>query len=67
VKGVRQAGNIIDIQAITPDGAFYGGKAISRDGQLNDVKGIKMTKENIEFLLNSIEVHAHVKALPQVN
>lgn len=67
VKGVRQAGNIIDIKAITPDGAFYGVKAISRDGQLNDVKGIKMTREKIELLINGVEVHAHVKAIPQVN
>ena len=65
VKGVRRSGNIIHIKAISKEGAFYGIKAISPEGQLNDVKGVKMTKEEIELLVKGVEVHAHIKALPQ--
>ncbi len=67
VKGVNRSGNIIDIKAIDKTGAFYGVKAISPDGELNDVKGVKMVKERLELKLNGVEVHAHIKALPQVN
>lgn len=67
VKGVRRSGNIIDIKAISNVGGFYGIKAISPEGQLNDVKGVKMSKEDIELIIKGVEVHAHVKALPQVD
>jgi hypothetical protein len=65
VKGVKRSGNIIHIKAISPDGAFYGVKAISPEGKLNDVKGVKVSEMDIETVLNGVEVHAHVKALPQ--
>ena len=65
VKGVNGSGNIINIKAINKEGEFYGIKAISPDGQLNDVKGVKMSKEKVELLVSGVEVHAHIKALPQ--
>lgn len=65
VKGVSRAGNIIDIKAISPEGSFYGIKAISPEGQLNDVKGVKMFRTDLEATINGVEVHAHIKALPQ--
>ncbi|MDA7803861.1 hypothetical protein N8987_04725 [Crocinitomix sp.] len=67
VKGVSRSGNIINIKAISEDGAFYSIKAISKEGQLNDVKGVKMSDEDLELMLNGAEVHAHIKALPQIN
>ena len=67
VKGVSRTGNIIDIKAINKAGAFYGIKAISPEGQLNDVKGIKMSQEDQEATVNGVAVHAHIKALPQIN
>ena len=65
VKGVSRDGNIIDIKAINNEGTFYGIKAISPTGQLNDVKGVKMYKNDLEATINGVEVHAHIKALPQ--
>jgi len=65
VKGVSRAGNIIDIKAINDEGTFYGIKAISPEGQLNDVKGVKMFSNDQEATVNGVEVHAHIKALPQ--
>ncbi len=65
VKGVSRAGNIIDIKAINPEGTFYGIKAISPEGQLNDVKGVKMFSAEVETTINGVDVHAHIKALPQ--
>jgi len=65
VKGVSRAGNILDIKAINNEGTFYGVKAISPEGQLNDVKGVKMFSNDLEATVNGVEVHAHIKALPQ--
>lgn len=65
VKGVRHAGNIIDIKAIGSDGTYYGVKALSPAGLLNDLKGVKMSADTREGTVNGVEVHAHVKALPQ--
>lgn len=66
VKGVVRSGNIIDIKAISSDGTHYGVKAFSPDGQLNDVKGLKMGEGDIEATIYGIGVFAHVKALPQL-
>ena len=65
VKGVSRTGNILDIKAINKEGTFYGIKAISPEGKLNDVKGVKMISNERETTVNGVEVHAHVKALPQ--
>ena len=67
VKGVKRAGNIIDIKAINEAGEFYGVKAISPEGELNDVKGVKMFKDRLDTTIDGVDVHAHVKALPQSN
>ena len=67
VKGVKRSGNITHIKAIGSDGAFYGIKAISPDGMLNDVKGVKMMEADQEAVINGVKVHAHIKALPQID
>ena len=66
VKGVRKSGYIVHIKALDPGGEFYGVKAISSTGKLNDVKGVKMYDKRLETILNGVEVHAHVVALPQI-
>lgn len=66
VKGVRLAGNILDIKVVAPDGTFYGVKALSPEGLLNDVKGVKMESETSEGMVNGVEIQAHVKAIPQI-
>jgi hypothetical protein len=65
VKGVSRAGNIIHIKAISSERKFLPVKAISPSGRLNDIKGIKMFKENYELTIYGVRVHAHVKSLPQ--
>jgi hypothetical protein len=56
------------MQAITKEGKYIGIKAISPDGKMNDVKGIKLNKGEKEMNLKGIGVHAHVKAMrPAVN
>jgi len=65
VKGVSQSGNIINIKAINKDGNFYGIKAISPKGWLNDVKGIKISKEPLEAIINGVEVYANIKGTTQ--
>ncbi|MEJ2583892.1 MAG: hypothetical protein P8Z38_02250 [Robiginitalea sp.] len=67
VKGVKKSGNITHIKAINSKGEFYGIKAISPDGMLNDVKGVKMTETDQEAVINGVKVHAHIKALPQID
>jgi len=65
VKGVSQSGNIIHIKAITKEGGFYGLEAISPKGWINDVKGIKMFKTDVEATINGVDVFAHIKSIPQ--
>ena len=67
VKGVKRSGNITHIKAINTAGDFYGIKAISPDGMLNDVKGVKMLETEQEATINGVKVHAHIKALPQLD
>lgn len=67
VKGVRKSGNITHIKAISKTGDFYGIKAISPEGMLNDVKGVKMSEADQEAIINGVNVHAHIKALPQID
>ncbi|MBT8259148.1 MAG: hypothetical protein KJO49_11790 [Bacteroidia bacterium] len=63
VKGVSKTGNIVHIRAIRNDSVFYNLVAISPQGRTNMVKGIKMTKEEVETVINGVKVFAHVKAL----
>ena len=65
VKGVRRTGTIIHIKAIGLGGRFFGVKAISPQGRMYDVKGIKMTKDRVEMMIDNVQIHAHVKAIPQ--
>lgn len=65
VKGVSQSGNIINIKAINKEGKFYGIKAISPSGWVNDVKGVKMKKGEVEEVIHGVGVYAHIKALTQ--
>jgi len=65
VKGTVASGNIVQIRAIGNDGSLYNVFAISPKGQVNDVKGVKMLKSNVETILNGVSVFAHVKALRQ--
>ena len=43
---------------------MYGVKAISPEGKLHDVKGVKMVKESQEGVVNGVPIKAHIKALP---
>ena len=65
LKGVKRSGNIIHIKAVDKNGSHYAVKAISPTGQLNDVKGIKINKEDLEYNIYGFDVYAHIKALPQ--
>lgn len=66
VVGTRRSGNIIHIKVLGPGGATWGVKALSPDGFLHDVKGLKMTKREAEGVIHGHAIRAHVKALPQV-
>ena len=44
----------------------FGIKAISPDGQLNDVKGIKVGDGESEGTINGVEIYSHIKAIPQI-
>ena len=66
VKAVRRTGTILHIKVLGLGGRFFGVKAISPNGRMYDVKGIKMTKDRVEMLIGNVQIHAHVKALPQV-
>ena len=63
VKGVSRSGNIVHIRAITEFEQFYNVIAVSPDGKMNDVKGIKMTQEEVETIINGVPIFAHVKSL----
>ena len=63
VKGVSKSGNVVHIRAITEFEQFYNIIAVSPDGKMNDVKGIKMTQEEEEAVINGVPIFAHVKSL----
>ena len=65
LKGVKRSGNIIHIKVVDKNGSHYAVKAISPTGQMNDVKGIKINKEDLEYNIYGFDVYAHIKALPQ--
>ncbi|SDS34670.1 hypothetical protein SAMN04515667_1969 [Formosa sp. Hel1_31_208] len=65
VKGVSKSGNIIHIRAITKNDVSYNIIAISPDGKVNDVKGIKMLDTEVEAIINGVSIFSHVKALRQ--
>ena len=65
IKGVSKSGNIIHIRAITKDSIFYNIIAISPEGRVNAVKGIKMLDTPVEAVINGVSIFAHVKAIDQ--
>ena len=65
VKGIRKTGNIIHMRAITSDLDFYNIVAISPEGKVNTVKGVKMIDADIESVINGISIFAHLKAISQ--
>ena len=65
VKGVSQSGNVIDLMAITADSKTYNIISISPFGEVNAVKGIKMTDSPVEAVINGVSIFAHVKAIKQ--
>jgi hypothetical protein len=64
VKGVRRTGSIIHIKVLGIGGRFFAVKAIAPDGRMYDVKGIKMIPDRAEMLIGTVQIHAHVKAIP---
>lgn len=65
VKGFSKSGNIVNIRAIRSQPIMYTIIAVSPDGRVNDVKGVKMTTQEVETVLHGVKVFAHVKALTQ--
>ncbi len=65
VKGVSKSGNVVHLRAITKNLLFYNIIAVSPEGKVNDVKGIKMLDTTVETVINGIQVYAHVKSLAQ--
>ena len=65
MKGISRLGTIIDIKAINENGDFYGVKAFSPEGKLNDIKGIKIFQRDKELSIRGNNVYAHVKAITQ--
>ncbi len=63
VKGVSKSGNVVHVRAIENDSIFYNVVAISPKGLMNMVKGLKMSKEEVETEINGVKIFAHVKAL----
>lgn len=65
VKGFSKTGNIVHIRAIRSQPIMYTIIAVSPDGRVNDVKGVKMTDDEVETVIHGVKVFAHVKALSQ--
>ncbi len=63
IIGVVRHGNIIVMKAVTKKGKFYGVKAMSPSGKLNDIKGIKINPQDKEMTSRGHEIYAHVKAM----
>mgnify|MGYP001823853959 FL=1 len=37
--------------------------ALTSDGQKLEVEGVKMTKEDVELPINSVDIFAHIKSI----
>ncbi len=53
------------MRAITEDSYFYNIIAMSPDGKVNAVKGVKMIDADEEAVINGVSVFAHLKAISQ--
>jgi hypothetical protein len=73
VVGGKTTGNVTPILVLGPNGQEYPVKAISSEGHVFDVKGIKAKEDEVEGMISGLNVwiryFAHVKALApaQVN
>ncbi|NHF59961.1 hypothetical protein FK220_011455 [Flavobacteriaceae bacterium TP-CH-4] len=65
VKGVSRSGNIVHLRAIDKHLVAYTIIAVSPEGKVNDIKGIKMLDTEVETVINGVQVFAHVKSLAQ--
>ena len=65
VKGFSKSGNIVHIRAIRSQPIMYTIIAVSPNGRVNDVKGVKMMNDEVEAVIHGVKVFAHVKALSQ--
>ncbi|GGD39223.1 DUF7486 family protein [Muriicola marianensis] len=63
VKGVSKTGNVVHLRAIAEDMTFYDIIAMSPDTEFNHVKGIKMTDNPVEAIVNGVSIFAHVKSI----
>jgi hypothetical protein len=67
VIGGEKKGNVIPIYVLGSDSKKYPVKAVSSEGHEFDVKGIKVTKSDIEGLIqgldSNVNYYAHIKAL----
>lgn len=66
VCAVNRQDNVLSIKAIGTSGNFYGVKAMTENGFLYDIKGIKLKVDDLEAMVNTVQVFAHVKAFPQI-
>ncbi|MBK9631591.1 MAG: hypothetical protein IPO62_11085 [Saprospiraceae bacterium] len=57
---------VIPIKAISESKEIWNIKAISPEGILHDVKGIKFKDDQTEGKNNGFDFYAHVKAIPQI-
>ncbi len=65
IKGIGRAGNIVHVRAIAANATFYNIVAVSPEGKMNTVKGVKMMTARVETVINGVSIFAHVKALKQ--
>ncbi|WP_422104458.1 DUF7486 family protein [Winogradskyella sp.] len=66
IKGMTRIGNVVTIRVMGSNGNTYKIFAISPEGHVNDVKGIKMMSSKEETVVNGVSIYAHVKALTQI-
>lgn len=65
VKGVTRSGNVVRLRAINVNSISYNIIAVSPEGYVNSVKGVKMTDDVVETVVNGVSIYAHIKALKQ--
>lgn len=70
IEGGENCGKTIDVRALSDNGVDYLLNAISPEGDMYDIKGIKVKDNDKEGYLQGLEglitFYAHVKALPPV-
>lgn len=65
VKGISRFGNTIRI-VIIESGSFREIVAVSPDGKIRTVTGLKFKEENVEMEIGPSRIVAHVKAIPSM-